>query len=145
MFGFIAAITRRIELVTGIIILPQRQTALRQDDDAVTSSMVRVIAAMNPNITNGSWNGSDASWSFPKVEGDDVLEALFLGGLRELADRAGVVGDCPVPAGGWFRSAWEASCHADARRGRRASAAHAAGQEREAGSQERPCLGKPTH
>ena len=29
LFGFIAACTRTIELVTGIIILPQRQTALR--------------------------------------------------------------------------------------------------------------------
>ena len=28
LFGFLAAVTRRIELVTGIIILPQRQTAL---------------------------------------------------------------------------------------------------------------------
>src|SRR5579859_5277724 len=28
LFGFLAALTRRVELVTGIIILPQRQTAL---------------------------------------------------------------------------------------------------------------------
>jgi probable F420-dependent oxidoreductase len=28
LFGFLAAVTRRIELVTGVIILPQRQTAL---------------------------------------------------------------------------------------------------------------------
>lgn len=28
LFGYVAAVTRRIELVTGIIILPQRQTAL---------------------------------------------------------------------------------------------------------------------
>jgi probable F420-dependent oxidoreductase len=28
MFGYLAAITRRIELVTGVLILPQRQTAL---------------------------------------------------------------------------------------------------------------------
>src|SRR5689334_10438213 len=28
LFGYIAAITRRIEFVTGILILPQRQTAL---------------------------------------------------------------------------------------------------------------------
>ena len=28
LFGFLAAVTRRVELVTGIIILPQRQTAL---------------------------------------------------------------------------------------------------------------------
>ena len=28
LFGFCAAVTRRIELVTGILILPQRQTTL---------------------------------------------------------------------------------------------------------------------
>ena len=28
MFGYIAAITQRIELITGILVLPQRQTAL---------------------------------------------------------------------------------------------------------------------
>ena len=28
MFGFLAAMTRSLELVTGVIILPQRQTAL---------------------------------------------------------------------------------------------------------------------
>src|SRR6266849_5928196 len=28
LFGFLAAATRRVELVTGILILPQRQTAL---------------------------------------------------------------------------------------------------------------------
>src|SRR5687767_8565390 len=28
LFGFVAAITSRIELVTGILVLPQRQTAL---------------------------------------------------------------------------------------------------------------------
>ena len=28
LFGFLAAVTRRVELVTGIVILPQRQTAL---------------------------------------------------------------------------------------------------------------------
>src|SRR5262249_10139068 len=28
LFGFLAAVTRRVELVTGIIILPQRQTTL---------------------------------------------------------------------------------------------------------------------
>jgi len=28
LFGFLAAATRRVELVTGIVILPQRQTAL---------------------------------------------------------------------------------------------------------------------
>src|SRR5579863_6789071 len=28
LFGYLAAITRRLELVTGVIILPQRQTAL---------------------------------------------------------------------------------------------------------------------
>src|SRR6185437_4379227 len=28
LFGFCAGVTRRIELVTGIVILPQRQTAL---------------------------------------------------------------------------------------------------------------------
>src|SRR6059036_2596681 len=28
LFGFFAAVTRRVKLVTGVIILPQRQTAL---------------------------------------------------------------------------------------------------------------------
>src|SRR5689334_16671667 len=28
LFGFLAAVTRRVELVTGVVILPQRQTAL---------------------------------------------------------------------------------------------------------------------
>jgi len=28
LFGYLAAVTRRVELVTGVVILPQRQTAL---------------------------------------------------------------------------------------------------------------------
>ncbi len=28
LFGYLAAVTRRVELVTGVLILPQRQTAL---------------------------------------------------------------------------------------------------------------------
>ena len=45
MFSYLAAITKRIEFVTGVIILPQRQTALvakqTTDDDLLTGERVR--------------------------------------------------------------------------------------------------------
>jgi alkanesulfonate monooxygenase SsuD/methylene tetrahydromethanopterin reductase-like flavin-dependent oxidoreductase (luciferase family) len=49
MFAHLAALTRRIELVTGILILPQRQTALvaRQvaDVDLLSGGRVRSVSA----------------------------------------------------------------------------------------------------
>src|SRR5262249_60326114 len=41
LFGYLAACTRRLELVTGIVILPQRQTALVAKQAAAVDVLTR--------------------------------------------------------------------------------------------------------
>src|SRR5256885_12629861 len=59
LFGFLAAATRRVELVTGILILPQRQTALV----AKKAAAVDVLSGGRLQLgVAGGWNpvGVDA-------------------------------------------------------------------------------------
>lgn len=63
MFGFLAGITRRIELVTGVIILPQRQTALvaRQaaDVDLLSNERLRLGIGIGWNYVEYDSLGQD--------------------------------------------------------------------------------------
>jgi len=63
MFGYLAALTRRIELVTGILILPQRQTALvaRQaaDVDLLSNQRLRLGLGIGWNYVEYEVLGQD--------------------------------------------------------------------------------------
>lgn len=63
MFGYLAAITRRIELVTGVIILPQRQTVLvaRQaaDVDLFSAGRLRLGVGIGWNYVEYDSLGQD--------------------------------------------------------------------------------------
>lgn len=81
MFGYLAAITRRIELVTGVIILPQRQTALvaRQaaDVDLLSNERLRLGIGIGWNHVEYEALGQDF-----RTRGKRVDEQVAL--LREL-------------------------------------------------------------
>jgi len=81
MFGYLAGITQRIELVTGVIILPQRQTALvaRQaaDVDLLSSQRLRLGVGIGWNHVEYDALGQDF-----RKRGKRVDEQVGL--LREL-------------------------------------------------------------
>lgn len=96
MFGYPAAITRRIELVTGVIILPQRQTALvaRQaaDVDLLSGERLRLGVGIGWNYVEYDALGQDfrkrgkrvgeqvellrAFWSQPVVDFDGRFDRV---------------------------------------------------------------------
>ena len=81
MFGYIAAITSRIELVTGVIILPQRQTALvaRQaaDVDLLTHERLRLGVGIGWNHVEYEALGQDFSTRGKRVEEQVALLRRF--------------------------------------------------------------------
>ncbi|MET0588976.1 MAG: TIGR03619 family F420-dependent LLM class oxidoreductase, partial [Novosphingobium sp.] len=81
MFGYLAGITQRIELVTGVIILPQRQTALvaRQatDVDLLSGERLRLGVGIGWNDVEYEALGQDF-----RTRGKRVGEQVEL--LREL-------------------------------------------------------------
>jgi len=72
MFGYLAAITRQIELVTGVLILPQRQTALvaRQaaDVDLLSGGRLRLGVGIGWNYVEYDALGQDFSTRGKRVE-----------------------------------------------------------------------------
>lgn len=87
LFGFLAAVTQRLELVTGVIILPQRQTALvakqAAEVDTLSSGRMRLGVGVGWNKVEYDALGEDFS-----TRGKRIEEQVSL--LRELFSRKAV-------------------------------------------------------
>jgi probable F420-dependent oxidoreductase len=91
LFGFLAAATRRVELVTGIIILPQRQTALVAKQaaavDVLSGGRLRLGVAVGWNPVEFEALGEDFATRGRRIEEQiEVMRALW---TRELVTLAG--------------------------------------------------------
>ena len=82
LFGFLAAATRRVELVTGIIILPQRQTTLvakqAANVDVLSGGRLRLGVAVGWNFAEFEALGEDFHTRGKRIEEQiDVLRTLW--------------------------------------------------------------------
>ena len=82
LFGFLAAVTRRVELVTGIIILPQRQTALVAKQtasvDVLSGGRLRLGVAVGWNFVEYEALGEDFKTRGRRIEEQiEILRALW--------------------------------------------------------------------
>ena len=86
LFGFLGAVTRRVELVTGILILPQRQTALvakqAAEVDVLSGGRLRLGVAVGWNPVEFEALGEDFTTRGERIEEQiEVMRALW---TREL-------------------------------------------------------------
>ena len=86
LFGFLAAVTRRVELVTGIVILPQRQTALVAKQaaavDLLSGGRLRLGVAVGWNPVEFEALGEDFTTRGRRIEEQiEVMRRLW---TREL-------------------------------------------------------------
>jgi probable F420-dependent oxidoreductase len=82
LFGFLAAVTRRIELVTGILILPQRQAALvakqAAEVDVLSGGRLRLGVAVGWNPVEFEVLGADFKSRGQRIEEQiEVMRALW--------------------------------------------------------------------
>ena len=82
LFGFLAAVTTRVELVTGIIILPQRQTALVAKQtasvDVLSGGRLRLGVAVGWNFVEYEALGEDFKNRGQRIEEQiEILRALW--------------------------------------------------------------------
>ncbi len=82
LFGFLAAVTRRVELVTGILILPQRQTALVAKQaatvDVLSGGRLRLGVGVGWNRVEFEALGEEFGNRGRRIEEQiDVLRALW--------------------------------------------------------------------
>ncbi|MDY7099911.1 MAG: LLM class F420-dependent oxidoreductase [Actinomycetota bacterium] len=116
MFSYLAGITERIELVTGILILPQRQTALvaRQtaDLDLLSAGRFRLGVGVGWSHVEYEALGQDFTTRGAREEEQiELLRQLWTGdvvdfdGRFDRVDRAALVpkptGQIPIWLGGW--------------------------------------------
>ena len=92
LFGFLAAVTRRVELATGIIILPQRQTALVAKQaaavDILSGGRLRLGVAVGWNFVEYEALGQDFTNRGKRIEEQiEVLRALWTKQLLTLEGR----------------------------------------------------------
>ncbi len=82
LFGFLAGVTTRVELVTGIIILPQRQTALVAKQtacvDVLSGGRLRLGVAVGWNFVEYEALGEDFKNRGQRIEEQiEILRALW--------------------------------------------------------------------
>lgn len=92
LFGFLAAATHRVELATGIIILPQRQTALVAKQaatvDVLSGGRLRLGVAVGWNFVEYEALGEDFTTRGKRIEEQvEVLRALWTKALLMIEGR----------------------------------------------------------
>jgi probable F420-dependent oxidoreductase len=117
LFGFLAAVTRRLELVTGILILPQRQTALVAKQaaavDVLSRGRLRLGIGIGWNYVEYDALGADFHTRGRRVEEQiEVLRKLWTQPLVTYRGRHHVIDNAglnplpiqrPIPV--WFGGA----------------------------------------
>jgi len=113
LYGFLAAVTTKLELATGVIILPQRQTALVAKQAAEVAVLSRGRLRLGVG-TGWNWveyealNESFATRGRRLDEQVELLRALWAGkpidfdGHYHRVDRAGILPAPPAPIPIWF-------------------------------------------
>ncbi len=113
LYGFLAAVTTRLELATGVIILPQRQAALVAKQAAEVALLSRGRLRLGVG-TGWNWveyealNESFESRGKRLDEQVELLRALWSGrpidfdGRFHRVDRAGILPAPPAPIPIWF-------------------------------------------
>ena len=91
LFGYLAAVTKRLELAFGILILPQRQTVLVAKQaatlDVLSRGRVRLGVAIGWNHVE--YEALGMSWGDRAKRIEEQIEVLRLLWTRELVDYAG--------------------------------------------------------
>jgi probable F420-dependent oxidoreductase len=118
LMGFLAGVTKTIEMVTGIVILPQRQTALvakqAAEVDVLTQGRLRLGVGIGWNAVEYEALNEDFSTRGRRLEEQlEVLRALWTGDLVTYKGREHTINDAginplpvqrPIPIwGGAFR------------------------------------------
>jgi probable F420-dependent oxidoreductase len=101
LFGFLAAVTRRVELVTGILILPQRQTALVAKQaaavDVLSGGRLRLGVGVGWNPIEFQALGHDFGSRGKQIEEQiDVLRALWTNELVQVHGRWHQIADAGI-------------------------------------------------
>jgi probable F420-dependent oxidoreductase len=123
LFGFVAAITERVELVSGVLILPQRQTALvakqAAEVDILSNGRLRLGIGVGWNEVEFEGLGMDFSTRGARSEEQIHLlrrlwteDTLSFEGRWDRIDRAGIVPlpvqrPIPIWIGGYVEAARE--------------------------------------
>jgi probable F420-dependent oxidoreductase len=105
LFGFMAAVTDRVELVTGVVILPQRQTALvaKQAAEVDVLSGGRMRLGIGVGWNEVEYHGLDKPFSNRGKRSEEQIallralwtnESITFDGQWEQIDRAGIT---PLP------------------------------------------------
>jgi probable F420-dependent oxidoreductase len=113
LYGFLAALTQRLELATGVIILPQRQTALvaKQAAEVAVLSGGRLRLGVGTGWNWVEYEGLNESFGTRGKRMDEqveLLRQLFRGepidfeGKYHRIDRAGILPAPPGPIPIWF-------------------------------------------
>ncbi|MGE3798787.1 MAG: LLM class F420-dependent oxidoreductase [Thermomicrobiales bacterium] len=78
LFGYLAGVTERLELVTGVLILPQRQTALvaKQAAEVDLLSGGRLRLGIGVGWNNVEYDGLDKSFSNRGARSEEQIELL---------------------------------------------------------------------
>jgi probable F420-dependent oxidoreductase len=91
LFGYLAAVTQRLELVTGVIVLPQRQTALvakqAAEVDVLSSGRLRLGVGIGWNAVEYEALGEDFSTRGARIE--EQIEVMRLLWTKEVVSYEG--------------------------------------------------------